>query len=618
MSKDPHDTHSADLEGSGKHQHDDDPIVVPKGSSRTRFLMTALLAVLVLTTFTVSHEVVDVLTGRNRGRSSYMSWKRPAGSVETLSMGDFMMVKQDISRVQAILSGGRNTKDHDDVQTARHIIADEMAKEAGVEVTDDELRKVILPAFGNSQDIYIQTLDRYRTTAKDFEDTLRALIRVDRYIGLLSETYALPDPTSIVDQWKKSHKEYSVEFIELDTDRFEEEAKGGCPSGDELHQWFDALPEAEKGAVRVATPPKVAAEFSWLNFDPPTRTERLLAKFPRPASEKPADVAQTWYEANKNILFKKPGIPAGKPPTADDYRPFDEVKDIAQAQGIAYQSILDWWNDVKMREGRGESITLVSEGAELGLAYRQEITPRARAEWKTLGMAWSGNEVTEALYGATGETGKLLPDVLVDAKALIVGRVLEKQAAHMPEFAEFQDKAHDYWIKKKRSDLAVAKLELLRAKLPSQTDPKDPAHAMAVEPDSARWQAAAQELGLEVKAQDWFDAGASLRQGQATPVILFLRQVVQAQGDVAGAVSKPELSTDKSKAWLARVVASRDPNPDQMNPLEYQNAQQLTAYESHQKFYENTFGSNDYMKQRFGLELEAWRREAAEQTPASK
>jgi murein L,D-transpeptidase YcbB/YkuD len=188
----------------------------------------------------------------------------------------------------------------------------------------------------------------------------------------------------------------------------------------------------------------------------------------------------------------------------------------------------------------------------------------------------------------------------------------------MPEFAEFEDKAHDYWIKKKKSDLALAKLELLREKLPSQTDPNDPAHTLTVEPDSVKWQAAAQELGLEVKTQDWFDAGASLQPGQATPQISFMRQVVQRHGDIAGAISKTDLSTDKSKAWVARVVASRDPNPDQLNPLEYQNAQQLTARAGRQKFFDSTFGSNDYMKQRFGLELEAWRREAAEPTPASK
>jgi hypothetical protein len=154
--------------------------------------------------------------------------------------------------------------------------------------------------------------------------------------------------------------------------------------------------------------------------------------------------------------------------------------------------------------------------------------------------------------------------------------------------------------------------------MPTQPDPNDPAQTLAVEPDAAKWQAAAQELGLEVKALDWFDVGGSLKPAQATPQGLFVRQVVQRHGEVAGLVSKTDLSSDKSKAWIARVVASRDPNPDQMNPLDYQSAEKLTAYEAHQKFYESTFGSNDYMKLRFGLELEAWRREAADSAPASK
>ncbi len=613
MSKDTHETHPADPEGSGKHR-----IVVPRGSSRTRFLMTALLVVLILTTFSVSSQVVDVFTGRNRGRSSYMSWKHPAGTLETLSQSDFMMVKQDVARVQAILSGGRNTKDRDDVATARHIIADAMAKEAGVEVTDDDLRKVILPAFNNSQDIYAQMLEHYRTTAKDFEDTLRGLLRVDRYVRLLSETFSLADPAGVIEQWKKSHKEYSFEVVELETDRFEEEAKAACPAGDDLQKWFDALSEAEKGAIRRPAAPMVSAEFSSFSFSPMTRLDRLLAKYPRPESEKPEDVAKTWYEANKGLLFRKPGIPAAKPPMAGDYLPFDEVKDLAQSQGTAYQSLVDWLNDMKNREERGETGTLVTEGSDLGLAYRQEATLRAKNDWKTLAMAWSGGEVTEALYAPTSASGKLLPDVLIDAKGLIVARVIEKQAPHMPEFAEFQEQAHDYWIRKKKSELALAKLEALRAKLPTQPDPNDPASPMPVEPDSVKWHAAAQELGLEVKAQDWFDAGAAPKPGEATPLASFLRQVAQRHGDVAGAVSKTDLSTDRSKAWVARVVASRDPNPEQMTPLEYQNALQFTGYEAQRKFYESTFGSDDYLKQRFGLELEAWRREPSEKAPASK
>jgi hypothetical protein len=617
MSKDLHPSHAAGAEGSGKEHPDDDKIHVPKGSSRARFLMTALLAILVLTTFTVSREVVDVFTGRNKGRTSYMSWRTPQGKLEEMSAGDFVMVKQDLSRVQAILSGGRNTKDFDDAQTARHILVNALAKAAGVEVTDDELRKIIAPRFGGAE-MYNQVLDHYRTTATEFEDTVKAMIRVDRYESLLSETQATPDAAAVVDQWKKSHKEFTIEYVELETEKFADEAKTLCPSGDELQKWFDALPDQEKNQARTPTPPKVSAEFSWFNFDPPTLPDRMLQKYPRPEGEKPEDVARTWYEVNKNTLFRKPDLPPNKAPTPDDIQPFEEVKDRAEAQGLANQCALDWLNDMRGREAKGEAISLVAEGGMIGWAGRQEAVPHARGEWKSLSMAWSGNAVVDALYGPTAETGKLLPDVLVDPKGLFVVRILEKQPSRLPDFAEYQDKAKDQWVFKKAIELALAKLEALRAKLPTQPDPKDPANPLVIEADSAKWRAAAQELGLEIQTQDWFDAGEILQPGKASPALQFLHSIALRSGDVIGLVPKAELAPGKHKAWVARIVGSRDPDEARMTPYEYQNAQQLASYQSRQKFVESTFGSDDYLKQRFGLDLESWRRAATDGSSPGK
>ena len=617
MSKDPHKSHPPEAEASGAERHDDEKIHVPKGSSKTRFLMTALLAFLVLTTFTVSREVQDVFTGRNKARTSYMSWKTPQGKVQELSAGDFLMVKQDLSRVNAILSGGRSTKDLDDVQTARHILVNELAKAAGVEVTDEELRNLLKPRFGG-EEMYEQVLGHYRTTAKEFEDTVKAMIRVQRYESLLSEAKTTPDASAVVAQWKKSHKEFTVDYVVIQTDTFADEAKAACPSGDELEKWFDALQVQEKNQIRTPTPPKVSAEFSWFQFDPPTRPDRLLQKYPRPEGEKPEDVARTWYEVNKDPLFRKPDLPPGKKPGPDDYLPFEEVKDRAQAQGLANQCALDWLNDMRGREAKGETIELVAEGGLLGWAGRQEAVPRARGEWKNLSMAWSGDSVVEALYGPTAEPGKLLPDVIVDPKGLFVVRILEKQASKMPEFAEFQEKVKERWILKKQNELALAKLESLRAKLPTQPDPKDPANPLVVELDAAKWRAAAQELGLEVQTQDWFDAGELPQPGLSTPESQYLHSIALRAGDVLGVVPKPELSPGQRKAWMARIVASRDPDEAQMTPNQYQNALQLAAYDSRQKFLDSTFGSDDYLKQRFALDLETWRRAATDGAAPAK
>ncbi|HEV8112727.1 MAG TPA: hypothetical protein VGR31_08120 [Planctomycetota bacterium] len=614
MSKDTHSTPPTDPKATARAHHEDDVVVVPKGSSKARFLMTALLAILVLTTFTVSREVVDIFTGGNKAKTAYMSWKRPDGTIEEIKDRDFLIVKQDLSRVQSILTGGRSSQDHDDTQTARHIILDELAKEAGVEVTDAEIRDVILPRVGNSKDNYELMLDRYRMTAIEFEGTLRAMLRTERYLSLLSGAYAAPDADEVVEQWKQQHKEYSIETIAIETADFEREASEACPTGDDLKAWFDALPEPEKNSMRPQTQPTVSAEVAWYVIDPPTKSERLLKKYPRPADEKPEEVARNWYEANKTLLYRKPDLPAGKAPSPEDFLPFEEVQDKALALGLVYQCTLDWVNDMKARELRGEAFNFLDDVTALGFGYRNEMKQHTRAEWNTLGIPWAGMGVIDALFAQTSESGKAMPDVVVDTKGIFVAHIINKEAGHNPDFSEIQEKAHDAWVAKKKGELALAKLETLRAKLPTQPDERDPATPMVVEPDNAKFQGAAQESGFTITPHDWFDAGARLTVATATIEVSYLRQIAGRLGTVPGAVSKPELTPDKKEARMARVVGSREADPARMTPLEYQNARQSAGYTASRKFNESTFGSDEYLKERFALDLQAWRREDADKS----
>ena len=623
MSKDARGTPSIDPEKQA-HLHDDDVIVVPKGSSRTRFLMTAILALMVLTTFTVSREVVDVLTGGNKAKDAYMKWTRPDGTVETMKQTDFLLVRQNLSRVESILSGGRSSKDKNDAQVARHIIIDELAKEAGVDVPDSELRD-ILKGFGTSE-VYRQTLSHFRTTTTEFEDGLRSLLRVARYEELLGAASAIPDPKEVVDHWKASHKEYQLDAIEVPTAGFADEATAACPKGDELKAWFEALPDAEKNTYRQQVEAKTAAEFAWFALDPMSKTERLLQKYPRPSTENADDVAKTWYEANKDLLYRKPDLPAGKPRAPEDYQSFDEAKDAARAAGIAYQSVLDWVNDIRGREEKGEKVELGGEAMAMGLAYRREDTAHTRAEWKAASMAWSGQAVLAATFSPTAQVGKVL-DAVVDPKGIFVGRLLEKQDSRMPAYEEFQDKVRDGWIAKKKGELALAKLEGLRAKFPTapetadasskQAGPKDPASLPVVEPDAEKFKAAAKELALDVKSEDWFDAGASFKNGMPTPLVLYERQAAQSLGATTGAIAKPSLSADKSAAWMVRIAASREPDTSKLTPQDYQTAQQLASFQSRSELFGQTFGSDDYLKKHFGLELEVWRRKEGEKTSGS-
>ena len=624
MSKDARGTPSIDPEKQA-HEHDDDVIVVPKGSSRTRFLMTAILALMVLTTFTVSREVVDVLTGSGKAKNAYMKWTRPDGTIETMKQMDFLLVRQNLSRVEQILSGGRNSKEKTDAQVARQIILDALAQDAGIDVPDSELRD-ILKGFGTA-DVYRQTLSHFRTTTSEFEDALRSMLRVARYEQLLGAAAAIPDPKEVLDRWKTSHKEYQLDAIELSTAGFADEAAAACPKGDELKAWFEALPDPEKATYRQQLEAKTAAEFAWFSLDTVSKTERLLQKYPRPSTENADEVAKTWYESNKDLLYRKPEVAAGKAKTPEDYQPFDTVQDSARTAGIAYQSLLDWVNDMRAREQKGETVEFPTEAMAIGLAYRREEVAHTRAEWKTAAMAWSGQAVLAATFSPTAQVGKVL-DAVVDAKGIFIGRVLEKQDSRMPAFEEFQDKVRDGWIAKKKGELALAKLEALRAKFPAapegadataqQAGPKDPANLPVVEPDAQKFKAAAQELGLDVKTEEWFDAGASFKNGMPTPFILYQRQAAQSLGETIGGIAKPSLAADKSSAWMVRIAASREPDVSKLTPQDYQTAQQITAFQSRSELFEKTFGSDDYLKQRYGLELEAWRRKDAEKTSGSK
>lgn len=612
MSKDHSSPNPADPEIHGKHE--DDVIVVPKGSSRSRFIMTALLAVLILTTFTVSGEVVDVLTGRNRASGAYMSWKRPDGTVEVMKQQDFVLEKQSMTKTMGLLSGGRSQSDHDDVATAQHILADRLAQDAGVAVTNEEMSRIILQVFG-TPDTYKRRLADYRMSAKVFEETLRSILRVRRYEMLLTQGFAQPDPQAVLKTWKQSHQEISMETIEVTSEGLTAEAEAACPAGADLQAWYDALSEVEKSGYRRPVEARTSAEFVWFAIDPFTKSERLLAKYPRPESENQDEVARTWYETNKDLLYVKADLPPGQSREPDDYKPFEEVQEHARTAGTAYQSLLDWYNDINVREAGGERASLYEEGSGMGLGYRLESTLHTLAEWDAAAMLFRGKAPVLATFEPTSEVQKLLPEVFIDSKGLFIGRLIGKEANRIPEFAEFENKVREAWIKRKKSDLAQAKLEALASKFPEEPDPYTPEVKVHIEPDGAKFQAAATELGLEVKTQDWFDATEVPEPGQNTPFRQFVRAAASRYGKTLGTLSPPALSFDQTSAWMSRVAAQRDPDVATMTPLEYQSAKSLATFEARNNFLKNTFLSDDFLKERYGLDLEIWRRQEEPASP---
>src|SRR5438105_3773496 len=142
MSKEtkPHDHDHDHAQGEGQHAHDETILVTPKGEgSKARFLMTFLLVLLLLTTFSVSNEVVACFSRGDSATKGYMSWTDPTEGTKNIRAPDFLSEKQVLAKFWAIMSAGRD-RDRTDDDTALFLLMSDLSEEAGVRVTDADLK----------------------------------------------------------------------------------------------------------------------------------------------------------------------------------------------------------------------------------------------------------------------------------------------------------------------------------------------------------------------------------------------------------------------------------------------------------------------------------------------
>jgi len=228
--------------------HPDEVIHVPKGSNKARFLMTFLLVVLVLTTFTVTGPLMDVLGGKDKDFKTYMSWTTPAGEARSLSKKKFQQDKNAYLLVLGVMNG-RTPRDINDEQIASFIVLDDAADQAGIRTPDSEVAKVIKATFPNST-VYSDTLRRNRTTNKDTESMLRRIMRANRYRELQMQALSVPDPVAVEDAWRGRHQEYSFDYVEQPVAGLVEEARSQAPKGDELRPGSTRGPTRRKRRTR--------------------------------------------------------------------------------------------------------------------------------------------------------------------------------------------------------------------------------------------------------------------------------------------------------------------------------------------------------------------------------
>jgi hypothetical protein len=592
------------MEPEGHHKHDETIIVTPKGGSKTRFLMTFLLVLLLLTTFSVSNEVVACFSRGESASKGYVSWKDPVGGSTSLRAADFISQKQLLAKFWSVM--GRNSNDRNDDETAQFLLMSQRSEDAGIRITDNELKKRIVEGFGTS-DAYKAKLQAYRMTPKEFEEVLRSALRIERYQVLLAEGLATPDPAEVEKTWKGRHQEFAFDYIELPSASLTAEATGMSPATDALKAWFDALPDAEKEKYKSL--PTASAELAALSLDGEVKTEALFAAYPRPAGEDADAAAKDFYSGFGYARYRRTSFKPEEIKKIEDLNePFDTVKDIAKRDALIYRSLEAWRKDLEAREGKGETIDLAAEAKKLGLVYQREEKPLSQADWGKLEGPWAGHYATEAVFGGTA--GKLLPAIAVETKAFVFGRVLTKDDAKFPEFADMEAKVRESWVSKKAAELAVARLEALRDKFGTRPDPNDAsAPPFKPEADAEKFAAVAKEAGYEVKKRDFEEHYEKLAPEANTPAETYLRNDSQLYVLKEGSGDKAGQSPGGAYAYLVRVSGVRDPNVAKMSPAERQSIGRQLGDQAIASFRSETLNSVEFSKQHYALDIESWHRE---------
>lgn len=598
--------HEGHHDHEGHHGIEETIIVAPKGGSKVRFLMTFLLVLLLLTTFSVSDEVVACFSGgRDAATTGYMSWKDPVEGAKSVRTADFIAEKQVLAKFWAIMQG-RNDRDRNDEDTAMYLLLGELSQEAGVRVTDSDLKELIKKRFGSS-DTYKIMLQQHRISPKEFEQTLRSMLRVERYLALLASGLSTPDPAAVEKMWQGRHQEFAFDYIELSTVSLAGDARGLAPAGDELKAWFDALPEADKEKYKSAA--AASAELVALSLDGEVKAELLFAQYPRPADENADDAAKDFYSGFGYARYRKTTFKPEEIKRIEDLNePFEVVKDIARRDALIYRSLSAWQADLVAREAKGETIDLAAEAAKLGLVYHKDDRLQTQADWDKLEGPSAGRYVMDAVFSAP--VGKILPAVTVEKNAFVLGRVIGKQDALYPPFADIEAKVRETWVGKKATELALARLEALRDKFGTRPDASDPsATPFKPEADAEKFAAVAKEAGYEVKHRDYEEHYEKIAPDKMTPAESYLRNASQLYVLREGSVDRPGQSTDGSLAFLVRVAGVRDPNASKMSPAEVQSIGKQLADQAMLTFRTGTFRNVEFLKERYGLDLESWHRE---------
>ena len=604
---------------------EDEILHVPKGASKARFYFLLFLTVFVLLVFVVADPLMSTAGGGAEDDSAYMRWTGPDGKERSLSGADFMSEKRSFGYlnegVMRALSLGAARIQRDE-EAARLILLDDIAKSWGIEITDREVARQLYDFFGPDLEGYAFYLRNFRTLSKaQFENVLRSGMRIQRFQTLLAAGIAVADPDTLVERWQDGHEEYAFDYIELESASLTEEARAEVPSDEELETWLAGRNEFERSAFM--RPESYTIDAVYLPFGEELDGTLLLERYPRPEDEVATDLARDYYNRFTHVRFQRPEpLPEpgegeeGEEPTEgvdpvdqdplDErdriYFTFDEVEAQAAAEAPLYYAMSDWLNDVRTRMAEG-SVDLVQEAAEFGLQYELIDTPYDRTQWtEEVERPWLGRFVVGSHQNV--QPGQLVNRVVVEEGAIVVSRVLERFPRALPPFAEIRDRVAESWATARATELGLAKLEAFHDRLQQEVAEGEELPPETVVVSEERIRELATEAGLTVQRRDYKERfSTDIPEGAAANLENYLRISSFAFSLEEGAVPPPAANRAGSHSFLLRMAGSRDSDLGKMKPADITAIQNSIQQQRLTEFFQSTFQSEEYLKERYGLWL---------------
>jgi len=610
--------------GAHKPHYDDDEVLhVPKGVSRGTFLFLVFMIIFLMVIWLVPGSIFSIASGSKNPVT--VRFALPGGRTVEWRYTDMLVGQRNLMHAFQVdfflpMQLGIDASKPGPEELTRLLVLDQIAKDAGVEITDADLA-------GHLR----ETLDFQRATPEDFkgavrargldqvtvEESIRVLLRVVRFQQLVGFAGAVPDPAVIEEQWHEENVEFAFDYATLPVADLVEEARKELPDDAGLEAWFGELDE--KAKAKFKTPEKRKAELALFRDTETTPASELLVAFPeKPAAGAeptvPEELAHQYYNRVFFRRFAKPELEGAEASGDDLYFKFDEVKERCLSEAPVYFALQRWIEDLNARRTNGETIDLAAEAQKLGLDHQG--FPEALTQEQFAADDAAGHDDLAAAIFDTDPDGSFFASPVALAQGLAVVRANERVEPELPPFGSIRDEVAEKWLEPKAEELAQKRLAQLREGLekfepaPEESESEDALASEEKKPhhraSAEAFQAAAQAAGLGVKSRDYLNkAGPAnknpLPDDEERRALTSMAPSWGLYELEADEVAEPGLSADKKTAYLVRLSGKRDVSIENMTPTQYDRYKQSARARAIQEMGKHL--DLAFLRKNFGLWL---------------